>query len=223
MENTKMSIAIGTVGGSQSDLRSTLSKLTGKEVGHVQVYSLAGPNSLVQILADVPTWAMLGTAATYFLRGFLSEAGKRAFRLIAPPEKAMSEVDVDKLKSLIEDLQKDLKKEQELGQDVSIGLLEPSFCLSDRGDRVFLTDLSPEAVAKCLYIFSHCAGPMSLWLSEVYKTQTEKGEVNVTMQINNEMLVVQLHPILAKPLLPGSVYKRTYDSNGNIVDEKRID
>ncbi|QSB03214.1 hypothetical protein JWZ98_09920 [Methylomonas sp. EFPC1] len=116
-----------------------------------------------------------------------------------------------------------LQKEQANGQDVSIGLIEPTFDFHSRRDRVYLTDLSPEEVARHIYIFSHCVRPVSSWLSEVYGAQAQNGDVFVRMQITDEgTLVVELEPGYGKTSLPCGVSKKVFDAQGNVIEEKRI-
>lgn len=210
-------IALGTVYGDHTEVEKAISELTNQKLGHVQVFGLAGPNDLVQILATVDGWKLIAaTVLSIYGTGIISEAGKDTWRAISPRVKAAPAALQQKLLQLVHALQ----KEQTNGQDVSIGLIEPTFDFHGRQDRVYLTDLSPEEVARHIYIFSHCVQPVSSWLSEVYAAQAQKGDVFVRMQITDAgTLVVELHPGYGKTSVPFGISKRVFDASGKVIEE----
>jgi len=212
-------IALGTVYGDHSEVESAVSALTDQRLGHVPVVGLDGPNDLVQILASVDGWKLIGVSIlSIYGSGIVSEAGKDTWKAIAPKIKTAPAALQAKFLQLVHSLQ----KEQANGQDVSIGLIEPTFDSHGRRDRVYIKDLSPEELARHLYIFSHCVHPVSSWLSEVYAAQTQKGEVFVSMHITDEgTLVVELEPGYGKTSLPLGVSKKVFNAQGTIIEEKR--
>lgn len=215
--STDTQIALGIVYGDHTEVENAVFSLTNQKLGHVPIPGLAGPNDLVQILASVEGWKIIGgTILSIYGSGIVSEAGKDTWRAISPRIKAAPAALQEKFHRLVRALQ----TEQANGQDVSIGLIEPTFDGRGRRDRVYLTDLSPEEVARHLYIFAHCVQPVSSWLSEVYRAQAQKGDVFVRMQITDEgTLVVALEPGYGKTSLPCSVSKKIFDAQGNVIEE----
>lgn len=122
--NYSQSVAVGWVYGDHTGVESVIADLTGVKPDHVPVFALAGPNDLIQILASIDGWKLIGaTVISIYGTGIISEVGKDTWRALAPRLKAAPAALRDKFMSLAEAL----AAEQERGKDVSIGLIEPTF------------------------------------------------------------------------------------------------
>jgi hypothetical protein len=214
--NISEPIAVGWVYGDHTDLEVAIAELTGIKPGHVPVFGLAGPNDLVQVLADIEGWKLIGTTVlSIYCTGIVSEAGKDTWRALAPRLKAAPVALKERFLKLVDAL----AAEQQRGQDVSIGLIEPTFDGNGRRDRIYLTDLSPEEVARHIFIFSHCVVPLAEWLAAEHAQQSERGQVGVEMKITDEgHLVATLVPGYGRVLRQGVVQK-TFDSQGKLINE----
>ena len=213
-------IAIATVYGDHSQVTDAVAELTGTQPGHVQVFGLAGPNDLVQILANIEGWKLIGTAIlSIYGTGIVSEAGKDTWKKFAPRLLSAPTAIKDKYLKLVQAL----RSEQNRGQDVSIGLIEPTFDGHGRRDRIYILDLSPEEVARHLYIFSNCAPVVAEWLTSVYASQVESYEIQVQMKVSDEgELTVELLPGYMK-ILPVGPFRRVYNSKGELIREERTE
>lgn len=214
--NHSQAIAVGWVYGDHSKVEAALAELTGAKPDHIPVVGLAGPNDLVQILASIEGWKLIGfTVISIYGTGIISEAGKDTWRTLAPRLKKAPAALRDRFLKLVDAL----TAEQQRDQSVSIGLIEPTFDFFGRRDRIYLTDLSPEEVARHLYIFAQCAAPLVDWLSTEHAKQTQPGQVGVEMSITDEgNLVARLIPGDAHVLRPG-VIQKTFDSQGKLIAE----
>lgn len=217
--NSSQALAIGWVCGDHSGVEAAVAELTGVKPDHVPVVGLAGPNDLVQILASIDGWKLIvATVLSIYGTGIVSEAGKDTWRALAPRLKVAPAALRDKFMKLVDAL----TAEQQRGQDVSIGLIEPTFDSNGRRDRVYLTDLSPEEVARHIYIFAHCAAPLVEWLAVEHARQTERGQVGVEMNITDEgHLVARLIPGFGQVFRPG-VIQKTFDAQGRLIDESSV-
>jgi len=219
MSETAASIALGTALGDYSRVSNALSEWTGQQVGHVPVKVLGGPNDLVQILANLEGWQRIGAEVLLLYgAGLIREATKDHWRALAPRLRAAPAALRDKFLRLVDELEKAKKAKQDF--KLSIGLIEPSFDPKQRTDRVFLMDLSPEELARHLYIFSHCAKPVREWLSEVYR-RADRGQVFVKMGITDEgTLDIALIPGYGNAKLPAGVCRKVFDAQGHLLEEQ---
>jgi len=110
----------------------------------------------LQIIADIPGWKIIGGAvATVYFKALIGEIAKDHWKEYGPKIKEVPAA----LQAKFVRLANALKRESDNEWPVSIGLTEPVFCMHDRSDRVSLHDLSPEELARNLFIFRTARSP----------------------------------------------------------------
>ena len=227
MSITQPAIAVGTVFDDHSVGIGAFEDLFEMSSTRIQVVGLAGPNELIQFLANAPAWAKIGTAIlTIYGSAIVAEAGKDTWKALAP--KLLMAPSAAKQKFL--NLVAAIRSEHANDQTVSIGLIEPTFDLRLRRDRLYIPrpndtseSVSPEEVARYLVVFSQCARPIAEWLSQEYNAYPHDYKPFVDMTLSDEGHLVVTFSDGDYCARRSGVYRRTYNSHGQIVKEESSD